>query len=146
MAYEEIAVEVPTMDENGDRPERDDSGALRPTEDVAYGELKGLEVEVNSLATVADRRWLRALLDNLGARKPLSSAYATDFNLALDEACRRFIRAVRIDGDTEVKGEQAGRQLAQALEYDQAIILLTWLRRKATLEEGKKKSWKSRFA
>ena len=146
MAWERISIELPTLDEAGNRPHRDpESGELRPVEDVPYESLKLLEFEINTLATVADRRWLVATLDNLAARRSLSTVYGTDFSATLEAVCARYVRGVRLDGNTEVKGEEATRGLADALEYDDAIVFLNWLRRKAQLTSAKKKNWRQQF-
>jgi hypothetical protein len=144
MSWERVGIDRPVLDEYGKRPENDENGP-RPREEVAYEPLRELEFEVNSLADISDRRWLEAVLDSLGMMKPLSIAYAADFDATLNQICRKFIRGIRLQEGAEYKGEDAARQLAGALDFNEAIVLLSWLRRKAHLESAKKKNWRQQF-
>ncbi len=145
MDWEKVGIEKPVENEFGKRPTHDDEGTLRPTEHIPYEPLKDLEFMVNSMTDQSERMWLTAVLDNIGGRGSSGVLYATDFAIALDHICRRFITGIRLEGQQEAKGEEAARSLAKALDYDDAVVLLTWLRRKCSLEAAKKKNWRRQF-
>jgi len=142
--WERIEIEMPTLDEDGNRLERAADGTLRPTEMVPYEPLKDLSFRLNQMATVEDRSWLEATLDDLYDKRGLSFQFAANFLATKMAVCTKYVLGVRV-GDDEKLGPEVAQELAAALDYNDALIFMNWLKRKARLSSAKKKNWKQLF-
>jgi hypothetical protein len=117
---------------------------LRQTEIVPYAPIEYLEFRVDDMAKAKDRRLLDSIVDNLGRQHQSSPAFAVDFEATLESVVAKFVRAVRDNHDNarEYKGIDVAPFLTEELDYDDAIALLYWLRRRSRLESAKKKNSK----
>jgi len=142
--WERIEVEMPVKDEDGNRTERAADGTLRPTEMVPYEPLQELSFRLNQMATVEDRSWLEATLDDLYDKRGFSPQVAANFIATKAVVCSKYVLGVKV-GDDEKLGPEVAQELASALDYNDAIIFMNWLKRKARLSSAKKKNWKQLF-
>lgn len=145
MSWVQAGVELPTLNEHGERPELDDEGLPRQTELVVYEGLKDYEFDVSDMARVSDRRWLESVIQSLTRQRPLSTVMALDYEDVYAQVCQKFIRAVRhVESGKEVTGKDA-QDLLQEAEWDDVFAILQMVRRQAQLSQRKKKNWSCRF-
>lgn len=143
MDWEKIGIELPVATEKGDRPAIDEeTGQARDTEVVPHPGTEHLSFRFNDMAKVSDRRLLDSLTDNMARQKASSPGYSADFDMSLGVLCSRFVVAVRDESDNnrEYKGEKIGPFLLEALEYDDALNFIYWLKYKSQLARSKKKN------
>jgi len=116
------------------------------SEFVPYEKLAGLELDINDMASASERRELEVMLNNLGQSKPLSPSVALDWEVTFQTVYSKFILAVK---DTETGKEKTGaekdRFLDNECDWDDAVAILTTIRRHLTLAQSKKKSWRLQF-
>jgi hypothetical protein len=143
----EIGEELPVKDQNGNRPDIDDEGNDREVEFVSYKPLEGIEVDINDMSSVGDRRWLDAMLDGLASRRSvLSSTAAMDLEDGFTQAVERFVDGARHkDGTRELSKKEAVGFLVEQCEHEDRIAVLFTLKRNSGLARSKKKSWNCRF-
>jgi hypothetical protein len=146
MPWVQIGEEVPTKDENGRRTPADGEGNTRPVEFVPYEPLSGIEVNVNDMASVADRRWFDSTMSNLVRSRPFSTVLAADYEDVFLQICARFVKSTRHkDSGKEMEGKEAHEFLKDALDWDDVFALLATVRRQVEMSKSKKKSLNSWF-
>jgi hypothetical protein len=145
MDWEKVGTEQPVKDDNGERPATDDNGRVREMESVPYIPIEYLEFVVDEMAKARDRRLLDAQVDSLGRQHQSSPAFAVDFEATLETVTSKFVRCVRdtLDDNREYKGPaEVSAFLSEELDYDDALALMYWLRRRSRLAQSKKKNSK----
>lgn len=146
MPWIKIGEELPTKDENGVRRATDQDGNTRPVEFVPYEPLAGIEISVNDMASVADRRWFQATMTNLARSRPFSTIAAADYEDVTLNVYKRFVKGVRhTESGKELTQDETFEFLRDHLDYDDAFVILATIGRQMELSKAKKKSLNSWF-